>query len=138
MIFSSFFESHDNHYQACFSDVDGLRISSRNIFLDNIFDHHPVKANGVEIGYYNVIEVNENILPKLEIVIPKKFKIPEDSVLQVNRYEIPNSYNANHINVILGQSTALLQDKAAFLGSECQILTKPEPEELGGSSIKKI
>lgn len=118
---SWFSESSNNHFHACLTNVEGLNIS-KNLFFENYFGYHPVKANGVEIGYFNIANIDQNVSTELELIIPKKFNIPQDSILQlVNDWNLGNLYRANYLNISLGDSTELLNDKAHFAGNGCPI-----------------
>ena len=120
------FANNDNHYQACFKEVNGLGIVSDSIYSGNLFGYNPVHANGIEIGHYNLKSIDKDLSVNMEIVIDNKYNIPVDSTLEIVK-NYNNCFKRNdsgYINVILGSSDEFMKDKNCFLGNECEVINK--------------
>lgn len=118
----------NNKIKVCLGDAEDLSINANHLASGNIFSHQPVKANGVEIGYYKVNEVSPNLQTYLTLYVPQKFQIPEDSKVEVVKNNHCNYYNSNnaHLEIVLGNSSVYLGDNSSILGT-CPI---KNPNEL--------
>lgn len=118
----NWFQEDDNAYQACFSDVSGLNVSANSIYSNNLLGYHPVKSHGVEIGYFNIKEVDKDFVTKLEIIIPKRFNVSVDSTLEIvkNPLNLFKGYNDGYINLVSGTSSESLRDDAYFTSNSCK------------------
>lgn len=119
--FNWFESENQNTYKACFDDASGLNIAANSIHSSNFFGYHPVKFKGIEVGYYNIEEVNSNCQVKLDIVLPAKYNIPADSNLEIieSKPGYFNRYSSSYINIVPGNTEDNMKNGDNFLFNQC-------------------
>jgi len=122
-------ESNDNKFKACFGNVDGINVDGNHVHSGNFFGYHPVKKDGVEIGFFNVNKVDKDCNTSFDIVVSKNFDIHDGAKLEIvgseNNGGYYNRYNVGYFNIIDGNSSVVMRDGDLFKFNQCDFEISP-------------